>query len=197
MATPLNHTASAENAIARVKYSHDAMIDLILANPGVTQNALAAHFGYSVPWVSRVVNSSAFQARLAERKTELVDPTIVMNLEEKLEIMAHQSIDILTEKLATVKNPDMAFKALELSTKALGFGARQANVNLQQNFVVAMPAKVPDAASWAEKHAGSQAGFSISMTPGVVEDATVIDPGTPEKNPESLSPDLERLLDGA
>lgn len=193
MATPLQHTASAEHAIARVKYSHDAMIDLILQNPGVHQNKLAEHFGYSAAWVSRVVNSSAFQARLAERKTEVVDPTIIMNLEEKFEILAHQSLDILTEKLATVKNPDLAMKALDLSAKALGFGARQQNVNLQQNFVVAMPSKVPDAHAWAERHTGIRA---IPDPRGVVEEAVVLTPGTPSENPESSSPDLARLLDG-
>lgn len=190
MATPLQATASAANAIDRVKYSHDGMIDLILAKPGVSQNELAAHFGYTAAWVSRVVNSSAFQSRLAERKSEIVDPTIVMALEEKFEAAAHLSLDVLQEKLATTRNPDLALKVGDLATKALGFGARHASVNVQQNFIVPMPEKAKSESEWATKHGNLRAG-----PPGVVEDAKLIDPGTPQNFPEKVTPRLAQLLE--
>ena len=47
MSEPLQGTASAANSIARVKYSHDAMIDLIIANPMIPQGQIAQHFGYT------------------------------------------------------------------------------------------------------------------------------------------------------
>lgn len=158
---PLEGTASAANAIARVKYSHDAMIDVIIANPAVHQNQIAAHFGYTPAWVSRIVNSDAFQARLADRKGELIDPTIMLTLEEKIRGLADMSLGIVMDKLAATRNPDTALKALELSTRALGFGAKQSNVTLQQNFVVAMPAKVVDAQEWAAR--GRAAGAEASV----------------------------------
>ncbi len=43
----LGGTQSAANAIKKVSYTHDTMIDLILGNPGISQTAIAAHFGYS------------------------------------------------------------------------------------------------------------------------------------------------------
>lgn len=149
---PLQGTVSAQNAIARVKYSHDAMIDLIIANPSISQNAIAKHFGYTASWVSRVFNSDAFQARLAARKADLVDPTLVLSIEENLRAIANRSSVILLEKLETTQNAEMAMKALDLTTRALGFGARQANVAVQQNFVVALPAKATSAQAWADKH---------------------------------------------
>jgi DNA-binding MarR family transcriptional regulator len=149
---PLVGTPSAANALARVKYSHDAMIDLLIANPAISQGQLAQEFGYTQAWVSRVVNSDAFLARLAERKCDLVDPSIALTLDEKFRALANQSLDILVDKLAVTKSPDMALKALELSSKALGYGARQANLNVQQNFVVAMPQKHSSPESWAEQH---------------------------------------------
>ena len=39
MSEPLLGTASAATAIARVKYTHDAMIDLIIANQAMSQLA--------------------------------------------------------------------------------------------------------------------------------------------------------------
>ena len=152
MATALQGTESAAKAIARVKYSHDAMIDMIVANPAIEQNALAAAFGYTVPWVSRVMNSDAFQARLAERKTEIVDPALIASVDEKLRTLASKSLDILIDKLSLAPNLDTALKAVEVSTRALGYGARQQNVAVQQNFVVALPGKAVTAEAWSQAH---------------------------------------------
>lgn len=152
MAEPLKGTESAANALARVKYSHDAMIDLVIANPRISQNEIAGYFGYTVPWVSRIFGSDAFQARLAERKAELVNPALTEAVEGRLKGLAMQSLDILEEKLQATRSADMAMKALEISTKAAGYGARQQNVAVQNNFVVALPPKSADAQSWAQAH---------------------------------------------
>jgi DNA-binding MarR family transcriptional regulator len=84
----------------KVRYSHQAMADLILANPAISQNELAGHFGYTPGWVSQIVNSDAFQAFLATRKEELVNPVITASVEEKLMTLAKKSLDVLHEKLA-------------------------------------------------------------------------------------------------
>ena len=152
MSEPLLGTASAANAIARVKYSHDAMIDLLIANPAISQNEIAATFGYTVPWVSRIMNSDAFQARLALRKEELLDPVIVASIEEKFRALASKSLDVVLDKLSVTNSAELGLKALEISAKALGYGARQQNLNVQTNFVVALPAKAADAGSWASAH---------------------------------------------
>lgn len=173
---PLQGTESAALAITRVHYTHDAMIDLIIANPAISQNAIAKHFGYTVPWVSRIFNSDAFQARLAERKSDLVDPLLLMSIDDRLSVIAKRSLDIVQEKLETSQSLDTAFKAAELSLKSLGYGARQANVSVQQNFVVAMPQKVENAQDWAAKHRAKGAGTTV------------------EEAIEVQSPDLARLI---
>ena len=156
MSAPLIGTESAANSIARVKYTHDAMIDLIVANPALSQNEIAAHFGYTTPWVSRVMNSDAFLARLALRKAELVDPAIAFSIEEKFKALADKSLDVVLEKLTITNSADLALKGLEIASKALGYGARQQNLNVQTNFVVARPGKADSAESWAAAH-GAQA----------------------------------------
>lgn len=152
---PLQGTASAANAVARVSYTHDAMIDLIITNPDISQNELAAHFGYSVGWVSRVRNSDAFLARLAERKCDLVDPSIAATVEEKIRAVADRAWGTVLEKIDKgVVTFDQALNAAEKAGKALGYGARQQNVNVQQNFVVALPVKAPSADAWVNRYAG-------------------------------------------
>lgn len=147
MTAPLQSTASASKAIDRVSYSHDAMIDLIIANPMVGTTEIAAHFGYSPSWVSRVINSDAFQARLAVRKHELIDPTITASIEEKMKAVASKSLDVVMDKLQTLNSFDQGLKALEVVSKALGYGARK-EATVQNNFVVALPPKAQSAEEW-------------------------------------------------
>ena len=165
MSAPLQGTASAATAIARVKYSHDAMIDLIIENPVMKQSEIAQHFGYTQPWVSRIFCSDAFQARLAERKADLVDPSIALTIDEKLKAVADRSLDVVLDKLSLSPTFDMAVKAMEITSKALGYGARKENAVVQNNFVVALPAKAETAQAWMEKHTGG--GQVIDVTPQV------------------------------
>lgn len=138
--------------LQRMHYSHDAMVDLIIADPTIKQNQIASTFGRSVPWISRILGSDSFQAALAKRREELTDPFLVATIEERMKGLAMQSIDVLAEKLAVSSNADLALKALDISSKALGFGARGGGNGQQNNFTIVMPGKAVDAASWAEQH---------------------------------------------
>lgn len=149
---PLQGTESAANAVARVNYTHDAMIDLIIANPAISQNELAKHFGYSVPWLSRIRNSDAFLARLAERKKDIVDPGVIASVEEKLRAIVDKSAEIILDKLEKTQSADLALKALDLGGKLAGYGARQSGPVVQNNFVVALPPKATSEQGWAAQH---------------------------------------------
>lgn len=151
----LEGTASAALAIDRVKYTHDAMIDLILAQPAIKQGELAKHFGYTQAWVSRIMNSDAFLARLAQRKSDIVDPQLVLSVDEKLRAAASRSLDIVLEKLEASPSLDQALGVVTVASKALGYGARERNLNVQNNFVVALPQKSADADSWSRKYSGT------------------------------------------
>lgn len=112
-------------AVAKVRYSHDAMIDMIIANPWVSQNKLAEVFGYTPAWVSLVMSSNAFKERLAARKAELVDPALVTSIEERFKALVTRSLEVLQEKLsapASVVPDGLALRAVELGAKALGLG---------------------------------------------------------------------------
>ena len=187
---PLEGTKWGKDAIQRVKYSHDAMIDLIIVNPGISQGEVAKAFGYTEPWVSRIFGSDAFQARLAQRKADLVDPTLVASVEERLRAVASRSLDLVMEKLENPKlsTLDQVLKAVEVSTKALGYGARQTNVAVQTSFVVAMPAVNPNATDWAAQHRG---GVVVENPPQLADEA-----GKKfQKVPGIESPELAALVE--
>jgi len=114
-----------ETQVGKVRYTHDAMIDMIVENPWVSQNELAVRFGYTPAWVSVVMASDVFKEKLALRRTELVDPAIQATLKERFEAVVARSLSVLQEKLAAPSSvvPDqLALRAAELGAKALGLG---------------------------------------------------------------------------
>lgn len=159
--------------INNLSYTHDAMVDLILAQPMISQGEIARHFGYTESWVSLVVRSDSFREGLAARKGELMDPILKAHLDERINALAHRSIDVLMEQLDMKANPDIALKALELSTRAKGYGAG-VNVNVN-NFVVAMPQKAVDSDSWAAAHKPQQPVFRPGALPTITIDSPIPD----------------------
>lgn len=139
------------NRLQRVHYTHEAMIDVIIAEPTITQNELAKKFGKSVSWISVIMGSDSFQAALAKRRDDVTNPFLIATVEERLRGLADQSLQIIADKLEKTQNADLALKALDLSTKALGFGARNTNQGaVQNNFVIQLPTKAADSAEWAK-----------------------------------------------
>ncbi len=149
--------------LQRVRYSHDAMIDCIIANPAMSQREIAAIFGRTESWISIVFNSDSFKERLAERKEELVDPALRATFEEKLKALADKSFQVIMDKLQAQPDAGLAVKALDLTTRALGYGAKQpqTQINFQQNVAV-VPAKAASTDEWMKT-------FSPSAAPRVVD----------------------------
>lgn len=106
--------------IVRITYTHDAMIDLIIQEPTVTYKELAELFGHSAAWIARIVGSDAFKARLAERKSELVDPAIARSLNDRLRGVTTKALDIISDKLdAPEAGAQYALEALGIATGAI------------------------------------------------------------------------------
>lgn len=162
----------AYSRIEKVRYSHDAMIDVILARPTIKQGELATLFEVSPAWVSRIIGSDAFQAVLAKRRQELSDPIILATMEEKLRGVADQSLEIIAEKLQATQSADLALKTLGLATTALGFGAKDRGPGQQVNFVVNLPPKAASAEDWASRH-GPQTIEARPLSSTIDRDPTI------------------------
>jgi hypothetical protein len=149
----LEELLPSRSVVKRISYTHDAMIDLIIADPLISQGQLARHFGYTEGWVSQVFNSDNFRERLAERKGEVVDPVLKMSIEEKLRGLVDKSIEVLMKKLVEAPNGALAIKALDSGSRALGYGARTAQGNVtQNNYIALVPPTSASASSWAEQY---------------------------------------------
>jgi hypothetical protein len=120
--------------LQKVAYSHEAMIDAMIANPSVSGGELARMFGYTESWISRIRSSNAFRERLRERAQEMVDPVLLATIEENFEAMVSRSQEILLEKLSEPAqniDPQLALQCAALGAKAVGMGGFGAKTILQ------------------------------------------------------------------
>jgi len=148
-------TGQLVNGIKKVRYSHDAMIDLLIAEPTIRQNDLAAIFDRTPTWVSLVINSDAFQARLAERRAELVDPTIAASINERLSALADATLTRLLDRVTTpvqVVSDDFLLRTAEVALKASGYGARPQGPAVNVGVVVQVPQKSSSEVEWITAH---------------------------------------------
>lgn len=136
--------------VAKTSYSHEAMADLILANPAISQGEIARAFGYTEGWVSQVIGSDSFQAYLSTRKEQVLDPVLRGAVEESFKGLVLQSIARLREKLAANPSDELALEVFKNSSRALGYGARPNHTNIQinqtNNSLVGVLSSLPPAA---------------------------------------------------
>jgi len=136
-----------EPAVRKLSYSHEAMVDAMIQNPMIRGWELAAMFGVTESWLSRIRTSNAFRERLRERTNELVDPVLAATVEERFEQMVLRSQEILIEKLsepAEKIDPQLALQCAALGAKAGGYGGFGAKV---------APAPAAREPNWLERSA--------------------------------------------
>lgn len=110
-------------------YTHDALIDLMIARPGLFRHELAAHFGRTTVWLKTVMNADSFRAKYHARVGEMVDPLLQDEVKTRFDVMLTRSLEVLQAKLekpADQVSDGLVLKAIELGAKAGavgGFGA--------------------------------------------------------------------------
>lgn len=106
--------------IEKVSHIHECIINEMVADPLVTQKELCERFAYSAGWMSRLINSDSFQARLAERREQLLDPMLKARLKDKMESVVMQSLSTIQHKLnAPEASADLAMASLGVLQQGL------------------------------------------------------------------------------
>lgn len=88
----------AATQIAKVSIKHEAILDYLLVNPAEKLSNVAAYFGVGQPWLSVIIHSDAFQAKLAAKSGECFS-SIVLPLREQLLGVAQVGVEKLGEAL--------------------------------------------------------------------------------------------------
>lgn len=128
--------------LKELRPKHHAIMDFLLANPRESYSRVAAHFNVSPSWLSTVINSDIFQARLAQRRA-LMDQALNHNLTDRLSTIAEKSLGSLEDALEDeAVSVNTQLDIAKLSLQALGFLGKPAssptvvvNNNTQNNTI--------------------------------------------------------------
>lgn len=162
--------------IVRLRHTHEAFMDWMLLNPGASLQAMAAEFGYTVSWLSTVINSDLFQMRLAERRSE-IDLLVHADIPTKMRGIVAQGLDKVAMHMEKTQDMEYVTETTDKLLHRLGYApkatqaAQQAPTNQQNNFFLVSPSDL--AAARQRIHDQSHAAGADSQL--VRSEARVID----------------------
>ncbi len=113
-------------------------MDWLLCNPGRGQmGACALHFGFTRAWLSSMVWSDAFQAKLADRKEQLFAESVVP-VREQINGIAIRAMERLGEKIEESEDGKFLLDTADKMLHKLGYAPKVdhqpgANTNNTQN----------------------------------------------------------------
>lgn len=123
--------------IARMTHAHDAILDWLLMNPTAPLREMAQALGYSISWLSLVINSDLFQAKYAERRGA-IETQIASDIPAKMRIIAQIGLEKLADKMARSEDPDFLLETTDKVLHRLGYAPSKGpttvtQTNVQQN----------------------------------------------------------------
>lgn len=129
--------APAKPTIKTCSFSHDAIAQWLVANPGGKLKDCAEHFGYTQPWLSIIIHSDAFQARYLELLGD-ADRAVINDIPAKLRGVASRALDGLAEAVDVAvadSNSTLMHRGFLLETsdkllRDLGYGPQKPTVQI-------------------------------------------------------------------
>ena len=133
-------------------YTHQAVIDEILANPLIERKELADKFGVSENWMKKVINSDAFQTVLDKRREQIVNPIISQTVQERLRGVTNSAIDPLQTRLdAGHVNNEEVIEIAKMGLETQGLLGNAKAVASNSQFVIMMPPPQATTEDWVEQ----------------------------------------------
>jgi hypothetical protein len=115
--------------IVKLNHHHEAIARWLLENPTRALKECAAHFGYTQAWLSCIIHSDAFQAKLRQMHDE-ADAVVIMDVPSRLRGIAAAALDGIAEQVDHavkdgngVLHRQFLHDTAELTLKSLGYGA--------------------------------------------------------------------------
>lgn len=118
---------------AKLSYTHEDIARWLVQNPAAPLKECAKHFGYTQSWLSCIIHSDAFQAKLRKMQ-EGADAVTLLDVPARLRGVAAAALDGLAQQVdhaisaeegKGVMHRDFLLSTAELTLESLGFG-RQA-----------------------------------------------------------------------
>lgn len=110
--------------ISKLRHWHRQIINYRLSHPDAKGKEVAAYFGVTEPWLSTVVNSSAFKEEEAQREDQHFN-NCSMSVIRRLEEVAGLAMDGLIEQMEMEKLPFDSLRAtMTDALGAMGFSSK-------------------------------------------------------------------------
>lgn len=183
-ALPAPRTYSDIKANRRMRWWYESLADLMIANPKMTQNDLAAHFGRTATTISIIVNSDAFKAYMRQRRDEM-SQMLDHSIRSKLMTLTDNTLDVMIDKIDKKKDTiplQELNRTVENAFKALGYTSDRPQVVVNNNptsqTTVVVPVSLDDLqAAQQALRASQRAPQMVDVTPiGPVREARQDDP---------------------
>jgi hypothetical protein len=173
-------TPADAQAISRINHRHEAIILWLLTYPDRTLGDCAAYFGYTQPWLSRIIHTDMFQAAYRAKAEELGTATI-HTIKDKLTNLAAITLEKATERIESgVASERFLGETMRGTLSALGYGSAPAQVDARsQNLHVHLDAETIIAAR--ERAAQARSG-STPLKDGVITTKATPLPASEEEN---------------
>jgi hypothetical protein len=125
--------------IQRISHTHDQIMNWLIENPHLSLGECAVYFNYSQCWLSQIIHSDCFQAKLKERQND-VFVRCAQDIPEKMRGLA----DVVLEKLGTAVeksvDPEFILDTFDKTMHRLGYAPNTSRAvmlqptNIQNNF---------------------------------------------------------------
>lgn len=144
-----SETELRSNFKGKMKYSHMALIDAIIANPMIDKKELAETFGVSYSWICTATNSDAFLTLLEKRRKEISDPILIETLTDRMRALTNGVIDLIETRVmkGAVKNTEL-IDIMKIGLLSQGLLKDNESPVVNNSFVVALPPKAENADTW-------------------------------------------------
>jgi len=109
--------------IQNMSIRHEAILHYLMAHPTEKLGDVARYFGVTQPWLSQIIHSDIFQARLREQ-TDIAFHHTVLPLREKMMAAANIAMDKLIETLPNETETRVLSSVSEGLLDRLGFGTK-------------------------------------------------------------------------
>ena len=137
--------------ITKVSPKHEAILTFLVANPQMKRGDVARHFGVSQSWLSVIINSDAFQAKLRERQDEFFD-TATAPIKAKLDTLANLALDTMIERVEVEPNSSEIREMAKMALDRLGYapqnsqGTHMPGAATQNNYFLSVAPELLDEA---------------------------------------------------
>ncbi len=127
--------------IQRISHTHDQIMNWLISNPEASLRECADYFQYSQAWLSQIIHSDVFQAKLKERQDE-VFVQVAQGIPSKLSALADVAITKVAEALEKSEDGRFAVDVFDKAMHRLGYAPNSARnpgpgaVIQQNNFFI-------------------------------------------------------------